>query len=170
MGDQGFLCPWIAEADGGPEAPFGFSVVVCEELGRTGAKGVQTAVSVHSDITVPYLAELARPPERARWLAGSLSGEIVTAIGMTEPGAGSDLASIRTTAVRDGDEYVLSGQKTFITNGISCDLVIVAAKTDPDAKHAGVSLIVVEDGAPGFVKARKLEKMGQRVGDTGERS
>ena len=168
MGRQGFLCPWIPEADGGPEAPFGFSVVVCEELGRTGAMGIQTAVSVHSDITVPYLAELARPADRARWLAGSLSGEIVTAIGMTEPGAGSDLASIRTTAVRDGDAYVLNGQKTFITNGISCDLLIVAAKTDPDAKHAGVSLIVVEEGTPGFVKARKLEKMGQHVGDTGE--
>jgi acyl-CoA dehydrogenase len=168
MGDQGFLCPWIAEADGGPDAPFGFSVVVCEELGRTGAMGIQTAVSVHSDITVPYLAELAHPAGRERWLAGARSGEILTAIGMTEPGAGSDLASIRTTAVRDGDEYVLNGQKTFITNGISCDLVIVAAKTDPDARHAGVSLFVVEDGAPGFVKARKLEKMGQRVGDTGE--
>ena len=168
MGEHGFLCPWITEADGGPEAPFGFSVVVCEELGRTGAMGIQTAVSVHSDITVPYLAELAHAAQRSRWLKGALSGEIVTAIGMTEPGAGSDLASIRTTARRDGDEYVLNGQKTFITNGITCDLVIVAAKTDPDARHAGVSLIVVEDGAPGFVKARKLEKMGQRIGDTGE--
>ncbi|HET9062793.1 MAG TPA: acyl-CoA dehydrogenase family protein, partial [Candidatus Binatia bacterium] len=98
MGEHGFLCPWIAEADGGPEAPFGFSVVVCEELGRTGAMGIQTAVSVHSDISVPYLAELAHPAERVRWLKGALSGEIVTAIAMTEPGAGSDLASIRTTA------------------------------------------------------------------------
>jgi acyl-CoA dehydrogenase len=168
MGEHGFLCPWIAESDGGPAAPFGFSVVVCEELGRTGAMGIQTAVSVHSDITVPYIAELARPEERRRWLAGALSGDTVTAIAMTEPGAGSDLASIRTTARREGDEYVLNGQKTFITNGITCDLVVVAAKTDPDAHHSGVSLIVVEDGAPGFVKARKLEKMGQRVGDTGE--
>jgi acyl-CoA dehydrogenase len=168
MGSQGFLCPWVAEEDGGAGAPFGFSVVVCEELGRTGAMGVQTAVSVHSDITVPYLAELAHPEHRRRWLAGALTGEIVTAIAMTEPGAGSDLAAVRTTAVRDGDDYIINGQKTFITNGISCDLVIVVVKTDPDARHAGVSLVVVEDGTPGFVKARRLEKMGQHAGDTGE--
>jgi acyl-CoA dehydrogenase len=168
MGAQGFLCPWIGEEDGGPGAPFGFSVVICEELGRTGAMGVQTAVSVHSDITVPYLAELAHPDHRARWLAGALSGDVVTAIAMTEPGAGSDLAAVRTTAARDGDDYVLNGQKTFITNGISCDLAIVVVKTDADAGHAGVSLVVVEDGTPGFVKARRLEKMGQHAGDTGE--
>ncbi len=168
MGRHGFLCPWLAERDGGPEAPFGFSVVVCEELGRTGAMGVQTAVAVHSDITAPYLAELAEGVDRARWLAGAVSGDIVTAIAMTEPAAGSDLAAIRTTAIRDGDHFVLNGQKTFITNGISCDLVIVVAKTDPKAKHSGISLIVVDDGTPGFVKARKLEKMGQHAGDTGE--
>lgn len=168
MGRQGFLCPWVGEEAGGPGAPFGFSVVVCEELGRTGAMGVQTAVSVHSDIAAPYLAELARPEHRSRWLGGVLSGEVVTAIAMTEPGAGSDLASIRTTAVREGDEYVLNGQKTFITNGMSCDLVIVAAKTDPDARHAGVSLFAVEQDAAGFVKSRKLAKMGQHAGDTAE--
>jgi acyl-CoA dehydrogenase len=168
MGSQGFLCPWLTEDDGGPAAPFGFSVVICEELGRTGAMGIQTAVAVHSDITAPYLAELADEASRKRWLAGAASGDIVTAIAMTEPGAGSDLAAIRTTAVRDGDDFVINGQKTFITNGISCDLVIVAAKTDPSAKHSGISLIVVEEGAPGFVKARKLAKMGQHAGDTAE--
>jgi acyl-CoA dehydrogenase len=168
MGRHGFLCPWLAERDGGPDAPFGVSVVICEELGRTGAMGIQTAVAVHSDITAPYLADLAEGEARARWLAGAASGDIVTAIAMTEPGAGSDLAAVRTTAVRDGDHYVLNGQKTFITNGISCDLVIVVAKTDPKAKHSGISLIVVEDGTPGFVKARKLEKMGQHAGDTAE--
>ena len=168
MGRHGFLCPWLGEQDGGPAAPFGFSVVICEELGRTGAMGIQTAVAVHSDITTPYLAELAEEPSRKRWLAGAASGEIVTAIAMTEPGAGSDLAAVRTTAVRDGDHFVLNGQKTFITNGISCDLVVVVAKTDPGAKHSGISLIVVEEGAPGFVKARKLAKMGQHAGDTAE--
>ena len=168
MGRHGFLCPWLAEIDGGPEAPFGFSVVVCEELGRTGAMGIQTAVAVHSDITAPYLAELSEGELRRRWLSGATSGEIVTAIAMTEPAAGSDLAAIRTTAVRDGDHFVLNGQKTFITNGLSCDLVIAVAKTDPKAKHSGISLIVVEDGTPGFVKARKLEKMGQHAGDTAE--
>jgi acyl-CoA dehydrogenase len=168
MGRHGFLCPWLSERDGGPDAPFGFSVVICEELGRTGAMGVQTAVAVHSDITTPYLADLAEGDLRARWLAGAAGGDIVTAIAMTEPGAGSDLAAVRTTAVRDGDHFVINGQKTFITNGISCDLVIVVAKTDPKAKHSGISLIVVEDGTPGFVKARKLEKMGQHAGDTAE--
>jgi acyl-CoA dehydrogenase len=170
MGRNGFLCPWIGENDGGVGAEFGCSVVVCEELGRTGAMGIQTAVSVHSDITVPYLAELATGALRERWLAGSLSGEAVTAIGMTEPGCGSDLAALRATAVRDGDEYVINGQKTFITNGMSCDLIIVAVKTDPsaDPAHNGISLIVVEQGTPGFVKSRKLEKMGQHIGDTAE--
>ena len=168
MGRHGFLCPWLGEKDGGAEAPFGFSVVVCEELGRTGAMGIQTAVAVHSDITAPYLAELSEGEPRRRWLAGASSGDIVTAIGMTEPSAGSDLAAIRTTAVRDGDHFVLNGQKTFITNGLSCDLVIAVAKTDPKARHSGISLIVVEDGTPGFVKARRLEKMGQHAGDTAE--
>ena len=170
MGHNGFLCPWVGEQDGGVGAEFGCSVVVCEELGRTGAMGIQTAVSVHSDITVPYLAELATGQLRERWIAGCLSGEIVTAIGMTEPGCGSDLAALRATAVRDGDEFVINGQKTFITNGMSCDLIIVAVKTDPAAEpaHNGISLIVVEDGTPGFVKSRKLEKMGQHIGDTAE--
>jgi acyl-CoA dehydrogenase len=170
MGRNGFLCPWVDEQDGGVGAEFGCSVVVCEELGRTGAMGIQTAVSVHSDITVPYLAELATGRLRERWIAGCLGGEIVTAIGMTEPGCGSDLAALRATAVRDGDEFVINGQKTFITNGMSCDLIVVAVKTDPAAEpaHNGISLIVVEDGTPGFVKSRKLEKMGQHIGDTAE--
>jgi acyl-CoA dehydrogenase len=153
---------------GGSGASFGFSAVICEELGRTGRDGIQTAVSVHSDIVVPYIDELARPELRRRWLPGCASGEIVTAIGMTEPEVGSDLAALRTTAVRVGDEYVLNGQKTFISNGISCDLFVVAARTDPaEPGYKGISLIVVENGAPGFHKTRKLEKMGQHVGDTG---
>jgi len=170
MGRQGYLCPWLGEDAGGSAAEFGVSVVVCEELGRTGAMGLQTAVSVHSDITVPYLEQLTEGDLRRRWLPGCASGDIVTAIGMTEPGVGSDLAALKTTAIRDGDEWVINGQKTFITNGISCDLIVVAARTDPDADppHAGISLLVVEADAPGFTKARKLEKMGQHVGDTAE--
>ena len=170
LGKHGYLCPWLDTSVGGAEAGFGCSVVICEELGRTGAMGIQTAVSVHADVTTPYLDQLAAGEARARWLAGCTSGEIVTAIGMTEPGVGSDLAALRTTAIRDGDDYVINGQKTFISNGISCDLIIVAARTDPDADppHKGISLIVVERDTPGFVKARKLDKMGQHVGDTAE--
>lgn len=170
MGRGGFLCPWLAEADGGSGAGFGFSVVICEELGRTGFMGLQTGVSVHSDITVPYLDQLARPEVRERWLRGCADGSIVTAIGMTEPAVGSDLANLETSAVRDGDHWVLNGQKTFISNGIECDLIVVACRTDAKARpaHAGVSLIVVEEGTPGFVKARKLDKMGQHIQDTAE--
>lgn len=170
MGAHGYLCPWLDETDGGSGADFAYSVVICEELGRTGAMGIQTAVSVHSDITVPYLAELVADPMRKAWLTGCADGDVITAIGMTEPGCGSDLAALRTTAVRDGDDYVLNGQKTFITNGIACDLILVAAKTDPSAvpPHKGVSLFAVEAGTPGFVKSRQLEKIGQHIGDTGE--
>ena len=170
MGEQGYLCPWLEEADGGSGADFAYSVVVCEELGRSGAMGIQTAVSVHADITVPYLADLASEPMRREWLAKCASGDMVTAIGMTEPGCGSDLAALRTTAVVDGDYYVINGQKTFITNGIACDLLLAAVKTDADAMppHKGVSLIAIEADTPGFIKARQLEKIGQHVGDTGE--
>ncbi len=170
MGRHGYLCPWLSEDYGGSGADFAFSVVVCEELGRTGSMGLQTGVSVHSDITVPYIEQLAREEQKARWLPGCASGELVTAIGMTEPEVGSDLANLRASAVRDGDHYVLNGQKTFISNGIECDLIVMAVRTDPEAKarHQGVSLIVVEEGTPGFVKSRQLEKIGQHCQDTAE--
>ncbi len=170
MGAQGYLCPWMPERYGGSEADFGFSVVVCEELGRTGFMGLQTGVSVHSDITVPYLAELGNEEQKQRWLPGCASGEIVCAIGMTEPGVGSDLAALRTTALRDGDDYIINGQKTFISNGLESDLIILAVRTDAEAVPAskGISLIVVEDATPGYVKSRQLEKMGQHCQDTGE--
>lgn len=170
MGRSGFLCPWLAEEFGGSAAGFGMSVVVCEELGRTGFMGLQTGVSVHSDIVVPYLEQLAGPEQKARWLPGCASGDVLTAIGMTEPSVGSDLANLKTTAVRDGDSWVINGQKTFISNGVDCDLIVLACRTDPDARpaHAGVSLIVVETGTPGFLKARPLEKMGQHIQDTAE--
>ncbi|MFN2375018.1 MAG: acyl-CoA dehydrogenase family protein [Candidatus Binatia bacterium] len=170
MGRGGFLCPWLPESFGGSEAGFGFSVVICEELGRTGFMGLQTGVSVHSDIVVPYLEQLAGDEQKRRWLPGCASGEILTAIGMTEPAVGSDLANLKTTAVRDGDSWIINGQKTFISNGVDCDLIILACRTDAGARpaHAGVSLIAVETGTPGFLKARPLEKMGQHIQDTAE--
>jgi acyl-CoA dehydrogenase len=130
------------------------------------------ALSLHSDIIVPYLHTFGSEEQKARWLPGCASGELITAIAMTEPGTGSDLAAVATTAVRDGDHYVLNGSKTFISNGILCDLCIVVARTDPDPKnaHRGISLIVVEADTPGFIKGKKLAKMGLPSQDTAELS
>ena len=124
--------------------------------------------AVHNDINGPYLQRLCTPEQCERWLPGYCSGELITAIAMTEPGAGSDLQGIRTTAVRDGDHYVLNGSKTFISNGQLCDLVIVAARTDPDAGYRGISLLVVERGMPGFERGRNLDKIGMHAQDTSE--
>ena len=170
MGRSGFLCPWLPESHGGSGADFGISVVICEELGRTGFMGLSTGVSVHSDIVVPYLEQLAGEEQKKRWLPGCASGDILTAIGMTEPSVGSDLANLKTTAVRDGDSWIINGQKTFISNGVDCDLIVLACRTEAGTvpAHAGVSLIVVEAGTPGFLKARPLEKMGQHIQDTAE--
>ncbi|GAB4559656.1 MAG: acyl-CoA dehydrogenase family protein [Haliangiales bacterium] len=167
-GQEGFLCPWLAEAYGGPGGDFLHSVVVIEELARAYESGL--ALSLHSDVVVPYLYEFATEEQKQRWLPGCASGELVTAVCMTEPDTGSDLAAIRTTAVRDGDEYVLSGAKTFISNGILCDLCVVAAKTDtdPDNPHGSISLFVVEADRPGFVRGRKLAKIGMLSQDTAE--
>ncbi len=170
MGRHGYLCPWLDPAFGGSGAEFGYSVIICEELGRTGFMGLQTGVSVHSDITVPYLVQLAGEEEKRRWLPGCATGETVTAIGMTEPEVGSDLAQLRATAVREGDEWVINGQKTFISNGIESDLIVLAVRTDAgaDQAHRGVSLIVVESDTPGYVKSRQLKKLGQHIQDTAE--
>ncbi|MCC6994201.1 MAG: acyl-CoA dehydrogenase family protein [Deltaproteobacteria bacterium] len=167
-GQAGFLCMWVPPEYGGMGADFLYSVIVAEELGKSGESGF--AAALHSDIVVPYLMNFGDEAQRQRWLPRCVSGEIVTAIAMTEPGAGSDLAGIRATARRDGDDYVLSGSKTFISNGQLCDLVIVAAKTDPDpAKaHQAISLFVVEAGTPGFVKGKKLKKIGLAAQDTSE--
>ncbi|GMV16587.1 MAG: acyl-CoA dehydrogenase [Polyangiaceae bacterium] len=167
-GAGGFLCPWLETEHGGPGGDFLCSVVVIEELSKIYESGF--AISLHSDIIVPYIHEFGSDAQKKRWLPGCASGDLVTAIAMTEPGTGSDLANIATTAVRDGDDYVLNGQKTFISNGILCDLCIVAAKTDPDPKsaHHGISLIVVEADRPGFVKGKKLKKMGMASQDTSE--
>ncbi|GAA1034646.1 long-chain specific acyl-CoA dehydrogenase [Virgisporangium ochraceum] len=143
-----------------------YSAVFTEEAARAGASG--PAFGLHNDIIGPYLTDLTNEEQKRRWLPGFCSGEIITAIAMTEPGAGSDLQGIRTTAVRDGDHYVLNGQKTFISNGILADLVIVVARTDPEAGHRGISLLVVERGMEGFDRGRNLEKIGQKAQDTAE--
>src|SRR3954471_10303493 len=167
-GAQGFLAPWLEDKYGGPGADFLCSVIVMEELARAYESGF--AMSLHSDIVVPYLHAFGTDEQKQRWLPGTASGELVTALGMTEPGTGSDLAAIATTAVRDGDDYVINGQKTFISNGQLCDLVVVAAKTDPDPAnaHKGISLFVVEAGRKGFAKGRRLHKMGMASQDTSE--
>jgi acyl-CoA dehydrogenase len=167
LGAQGYLCPWLEEKYGGAGADFACSVIINEELAWAGA-GV--SVGLHSDIIAPYIASYGSEEQKQRWLPGCASGDIVLAIAMTEPGAGSDLQAIRTTAVKEGDCYVLNGQKTFISNGISADLVIVVGKTDPGAEppYRGISLIAVEDGTPGFVKSRKLKKLGLHSMDTAE--
>jgi acyl-CoA dehydrogenase len=167
-GRAGFLCTWLDESLGGPGGDFLHAVLVMEELARAYESGF--AMSLHSDIIVPYIHAFGNDDQKRRWLPGCASGQFVTAIAMTEPGTGSDLAGVKTTAVRDGDHYVLRGAKTFISNGLLCDLCIVVAKTDPDqAKaHRGISLFVVEDGTPGFIKGKKLAKMGMASQDTCE--
>jgi acyl-CoA dehydrogenase len=168
LGAQGFLCPWMEEKYGGAGADFLCSVVIMEELARAYESGL--AMGLHSDIIVPYIHTFGSDEQKQRWLPGCASGELVTALGMTEPGTGSDLAAIATSAVRDGDDYVINGSKTFISNGQLCDLVVLAAKTDPDPAnaHKGISLIVVEAGRKGFVKGKRLHKMGMASQDTSE--
>jgi alkylation response protein AidB-like acyl-CoA dehydrogenase len=154
------------EYGGGGQADFRFNAVLVEEIVTAGCTGL--GFGLHNDVVAPYLVELTTEEQRKRWLPGFCSGETVTAIAMSEPGAGSDLAGVRTSAVRDGDRYVLNGQKTFITNGEMADLVIVVAKTAPDRGAHGVSLIVVERDAPGFARGRRLDKVGLKANDTAE--
>ncbi|HWG95302.1 MAG TPA: acyl-CoA dehydrogenase family protein [Mycobacteriales bacterium] len=167
-GKQGFLGMDVPEQyGGGGVKDFRYNAVLDEEIVRVGASGV--GWGLHNDVVAPYLLELATEEQTARWLPGFCSGELITAIAMTEPAAGSDLQGIRTTARRDGDDWVLNGSKTFITNGINADLVIVVARTNPDAKaSAGTSLLVVERGMKGFERGRNLEKVGLKAQDTAE--
>jgi acyl-CoA dehydrogenase len=151
---------------GGGNPDYTYYLIMNEELARAGAHG--PGFSVHNDIVGQYLVRLVTPEQAQRWLPGYCSGELITAIAMTEPGAGSDLQGIRTTAVRDGDDWILNGQKTFISNGQLADLVIVFARTDPDAGHLGYSLLMVERGMAGFERGRNLEKVGMHAQDTSE--
>jgi alkylation response protein AidB-like acyl-CoA dehydrogenase len=166
-GAAGLLCFDVEEEYGGAGVKdFRYNVVLTEEITRAGASGL--GFGVHTDVIVPYISSLANHEQKRRWLPGLVSGEIVSAIAMTEPGAGSDLQGIRTTAVDKGDHYVLNGSKTFISNGILSDLVIVVARTDPDAGHQGISLLVVERGMEGFERGRNLDKIGLKAQDTAE--
>ena len=151
---------------GGGQPDYRFYVVLNEELARAGASGPM--FQLHNDMIGPYLDRLCSPEQRDRWFPGYCSGELIAAIAMTEPGAGSDLQGIRTTAVRHGDRYVLNGQKTFISNGQLADIVIVVARTDPEAGHRGISLLMVERGMPGFTRGRNLDKLGMHAQDTSE--
>lgn len=168
MGENGFLCPDVDERYGGTGVDWGFSVVINEELERVGSGLV--GIGLHNDIVIPYITAYGTEEQKERWLPGCALGDTITAIAMTEPGAGSDLANIKTTAILDGDHYIVNGQKTFITNGIHSDLVVVACKTNPQAepKHKGVSLLVIERGTPGFSRGRKLNKVGLHCQDTAE--
>jgi alkylation response protein AidB-like acyl-CoA dehydrogenase len=166
-GEQGLLGMDVPEEyGGGGVKDFRYNAILAAEVSRVGASGL--GFGLHNDVVAPYLIDLCTDEQKARWLPGFVKGQIITAIAMTEPGAGSDLQGLQTTARRDGDEWVLNGSKTFITNGINADLVIVVARTDPDAGARGFSLLVVERGMPGFERGRNLDKIGLKAQDTAE--
>ena len=168
LGENGFLCVDMSSEYGGFDASFELSCVVVEEVSRAGYGALASGISVHSDIVAPYIMHLGSEEQKQRWLPGMVSGEIVGAIGMTEPGAGSDLQGMKTSAEKDGDEFLINGQKTFITNGQHADLIVLAAKTDPKQGAKGVTLFTVDCHLEGYQKGRNLEKMGLHSGDTSE--
>ena len=165
-GRRGLLCPMAPEKYGGAGGDFGFAAVMIEELARENATGL--GFSMHSDVVAPYVTKFGTEELKQEWMPRLIAGEAIGALGMTEPGTGSDVKAIRTTARREGNEYIINGSKTFITNGINCGLIVLACKTDPSAGRKGVSLIVVPEDAPGFVKGRKLDKIGLLAQDTAE--
>lgn len=165
-GELGLLCCNVPEEYGGMGGDFLHSAILIEEFARAGATG--PTFYLHSDICAPYLVDFGTEEQKRKWLPRMATGEVVAALGMSEPSGGSDVANMRTNAVRQGDEFVINGQKVFITNGHSADLLILACKTDPQAKSRGVSLILVETDRPGFTRGRKLEKIGCKAQDTSE--
>jgi acyl-CoA dehydrogenase len=165
-GAAGILCPNIPEEFGGYNANYLYNAVIVEELSRAGATG--PGFAVHSEMVATYINTFGSDAQKKRWLPKMVSGEVIGALGLTEPGAGSDLKNIRTKAVRDGDEYVISGQKVYISNGQLCDVVVLACKTDPDAGAKGMSFILVETDRPGFRRGRNLKKIGLKAQDTSE--
>jgi alkylation response protein AidB-like acyl-CoA dehydrogenase len=168
-GDAGLLAMAVPEElGGGGVDDFRFNLVIAEEFAAVGAHAVALAITLHNDIVLPYLLNYATPEQRARWLPGVASGDLMLAIAMTEPGAGSDLASMRASADRQGEDYVVNGSKTFITNGINADLVVTALRTDPASRHEGMTLLVLERGMPGFARGRNLDKIGLHAQDTAE--
>ena len=165
-GSQGFLCPTVAEKYGGVDADFRYNCIVNEEIARSGCSGL--GWTLHSDIAVPYIERYGTEYQKEKYLSRCVSGELITAIAMSEPGAGSDLQGTKTNAVLDGDHYILNGSKTFITNGQKSGLVIVVAKTDVSAGSKGISLFLVESEFEGFSKGKNLEKLGMKAQDTSE--
>jgi len=167
-GKQDLLGLEVPEAYGGSQAgDFRFNAVMAEELSKFNA-AASSSFGIHTDCVAPYLVELGTQEQKQRWLPGFCTGEIITAIAMTEPSGGSDLAALKSTAVRQGDDWILNGSKTFITNGYQADLVIVAARTSPEKGARGITLFGVETGMPGFERGRKLDKVGQLEADTAE--
>lgn len=170
-GEQGFLGLAVPEEYGGVGVDdYIYSMIISEETARVYAASAGAGMGLHNDIVLPYFMAYANEEQKRRWLPDMCAGRTITAIAMTEPDTGSDLAAVRTTAIRHGDTYLLNGQKTFITNGILSDAVIVVAKTEPEKRHKGISLLVVERGMEGFTRGRKLEKMGFKAQDTAELS
>ena len=168
-GASGFLAFAAPEEHGGGGVDdYRYNLVVHEEIQAAAVNAAGLGITLHNDVCLPYFLHEATDDQKARWLPGICSGDQITAIAMTEPGAGSDLAGIKTTAIRDGDHYVVNGSKTFITNGINADLVITAVKTDPAARHKGVSLLIVERDMEGFERGRNLDKIGMHAQDTAE--
>ncbi len=165
LGDAGLLCPTVAEENGGLGLDFGFNCVLAEELSYMGSSA---GFTLQNDITVNYFERLGSPEQKEKYIPGMISGDCITAIAMTEPGAGSDLQGIKTTAKEDGNHLVINGSKTYITNGQNADVVIVVAKTDPSAGAKGTSLILVDADTPGFERGRNLDKIGQHSADTSE--
>jgi len=168
LGEAGMLLVDLPEEYGCAGASFDVEQMIQEELCRLGYHSLATGYNIHSNIVAPYVLNIGTEEQRQQWLPKMVTGEVVGAIAMTEPGAGSDLAGMRTSAVKDGDEYVINGSKTFITNGIHAGMVIVCAKTDPNAGSKGISLFMVDTSLPGYSTGKKIEKMGQHSSDTAE--
>ena len=166
-GDQGFLCCGVPDEFGGPGADFFYNIILSEEAGY-GIGASSLGIFMQSDIIAYYMLNHASSELKAKWLPPMVTGEVISALGMTEPGCGSDLKALKTTAVRDGDSYVINGQKTFITNGQNCDFILLACKTDRSKGTKGISLILVEADRVGFVRGRNLDKIGQKSADTSE--
>jgi len=168
MGMHGYLCPWVEKEYGGAGLGLEYSFIINEEMAYAGVYGLMAGL--HSDIVAPYIHSFGNKEQKKKWLPGCVSGDIILAVAMTEPDAGSDLSSIRTTAVKDGDNYIINGEKVFISNAILSNLIVVACKTETDesSPYKNISLICVEDGSPGFSRGRNLEKTGWHSQDTGE--
>ncbi len=168
LGELGFLGMDTPEKYGGADAGFVATIVAAEEMVRINSSGLAASIGLHSAIALPYLADLGTEEQKQKYLVPGIRGELIGALGVTEPGAGSDVGAMRTSAVKDGDDYIINGSKMFITNGGIADFVILAAKTDKEAGYSGITLFLVDTDSPGFSVSRKLDKLGWRAGNTAE--